>query len=330
MKVSNIFEKVIGLDNLLLAWREFLNGKRKKRDVQDFASDLFTNIISLHKDLIYKTYRHGSYHSFYVSDPKLRHIYKACVRDRLLHHAVHRVLYPLFDKTFIADSFSCRKNKGTHKAIDRFRSFACKVSKNNTQTCWVLKCDIRKFFANIDHAILLNILQKTIDDQDFMWLLCEIIMSFHAGRPSVGLPIGNLTSQLMVNVYMNEFDQFVKHILRESCYIRYADDFVFLSDDKAHLQKLIKDVKDFLYDVLKLEIHSGKISITSLASGVDFLGWITFVDHRIPRTTTKQRVKRRIAEHPNPETLQSYLGLLQHGNTHKLRSEIFKIYFLST
>ncbi|KKP64109.1 MAG: hypothetical protein UR62_C0020G0011 [Candidatus Nomurabacteria bacterium GW2011_GWF2_35_12] len=142
------------MENLLLAWKEFLKGKRNRKDILDFERDLMANVIELHIDLVSKTYKHSNYYAFNISDPKPRNIHKATVRDRLLHHAIYRILYPYFDKKFIYDSYSCRIDKGTHKAIYRFENFIRKVSKNNTKTCWVLKCDIRKFFASIDHKIL--------------------------------------------------------------------------------------------------------------------------------------------------------------------------------
>ena len=148
------FEKIISVENLLLAWKEFMRGKKNKKDVQEFQLHLMDNILALHQDLKNKTYKHGGYMAFNISDPKPRNIHKATVRDRLLHHAIYRILYPYFDKKFIHDSYSCRINKGTHKAINKFREYGRKVSKNNTKTCFVLKCDIRKFFANIDHKIL--------------------------------------------------------------------------------------------------------------------------------------------------------------------------------
>jgi len=161
-----IFNSIISVENLLLAWQEFKSGKTKKRDVQEFELRLMDNILALHTDLKNKTYRHGGYHHFRISDPKPRDIHKASVRDRLVHHAIYRILYPYFDKRFIADSYSCRIGKGTHKALSRFRSFAYKVSRNNTRTCWVLKCDIRKFFANIDYDILITLLSIKIADQN--------------------------------------------------------------------------------------------------------------------------------------------------------------------
>jgi len=162
IQLAHSFEDIVSLDNLLEAWKEFLKGKKKKKDIQGFSFRLMDNIISLHQDLVHHTYKHGGYQAFNISDPKPRNIHKASVRDRLLHHAVYRILYPFFDKTFISDSFSCRNGKGTHKALNRFRSVAFKVSKNNTKTCWILKCDIKKFFASINHSILINILRNYI------------------------------------------------------------------------------------------------------------------------------------------------------------------------
>ncbi|MEK7565015.1 MAG: reverse transcriptase domain-containing protein, partial [Patescibacteria group bacterium] len=196
------FEDIVSLDNLLLAWQEFIKGKRKRKDVQEFRFRLMDNIFSLHSDLANFVYRHGSYQAFNISDPKPRNIHKATVRDRLLHHAIYRIPYPFFDKTFIADSFSCRKDKGTHKALNRFCSFVYKVSQNNTKTCWVLKCDIKKFFASINHNVLLSILESYIPDKNIIWLLNEVVSSFET-KQNIGLPLGNLTSQLLVNIYMN-------------------------------------------------------------------------------------------------------------------------------
>jgi len=324
IQLSHKFEDIISVENLLEAWKEFVRGKRKKSDVQEFSFRLMDNILSLHSDLANRSYTHGGYQAFNICDPKPRNIHKASVRDRLLHHAIYRILYPFFDRIFIADSYSCRLEKGTHKAINRFRSFAYKVSKNNTKTCWILKCDIKIFFANIDHAILKQILRGYIPDKDILWLLDRVIDSFET-RPGVGLPLGNLTSQLLVNIYMNEFDRFVKHKLKAKFYIRYADDFVIFSGDRNQLESLLLRVRAFLRAELKLELHPNKVFIETLASGVDFLGWVNFSDHRVLRTTTKRRMLKRIKEHPTRGTLNSYLGLLGHGNGYKLRKSIYWI-----
>jgi retron-type reverse transcriptase len=353
------YDSIISIENLLVSWQEFLKGKRKRKDVILFSMNLMDNIYSLHNDLKNRTYKHYQYKAFKVNDPKPRDIHKATVRDRLLHHAIYRILYPYFDKKFIYDSYSCRIGKGTHKAIYRFESFIRKVSKNNTKTCWVLKCDIKKFFANIDHNILKNILSKHIQDRDIFCLLNKIIDSFHTNThisygvyvPSdinsiyamaemtkhqysnsaiarceyCGLPLGNLTSQLLVNIYMNEFDQFMKHKLKVKYYIRYADDFVILSENKESLEDILEQMKEFLETKLKLNMHPDKISVKTITSGIDFLSWVHFPKHRILRTATKKRMFRNINENSKPNTIQSYLGMLSHGNGYKLENLIEKI-----
>jgi retron-type reverse transcriptase len=323
-RLTNKRDDIASLENLLLAWEEFLVGKKSKPDVQDFKLHLMEEIISLRNDIVNDTYRHGGYKAFNISDPKPRNIHKAIVRDRLLHHAIYRVLYPFFDKTFIADSYSCRIGKGTHKAIEQFDRYCRKVGRNNTRTVWVLKCDIRKFFASIDHAILINILEKYIPDPGIMDLLREIIESFSSTRPGVGLPLGNLTSQLFVNIYMNEFDQFIKHELKEKYYIRYADDFVILSESKIWLEYQLPKIATYLSEQLHLELHPKKVSIETLASGVDFLGWVMFPDHKVLRTATKRRMMKRLRGLPARTTISSYKGLLKHGNTYKLRGALFR------
>lgn len=345
MHSAIMFEKIISVENLLCAWDEFLKGKRNKPDVQEFSLHLMDNIFSLHRVLVNKTYIHGSYIAFNVSDPKPRVIHKAPVRDRLLHRAMYRVLYPYFDKKFMADSFSCRNSKGTHRAIQRFIVFSRKVSKNNMKQCWILKCDVRKFFASIDHGILLSILQKHGIDNDVLWLCECVVRSFstEGAVPAVGqgsasggetttgkgLPLGNLTSQLFANVYMNEFDRFAKHTLKAKYYVRYADDFVVFSRDKGELECMLSKMKKFLSARLKLLLHEDKIFMKTIGSGVDFLGWVHFPDHCVLRTTTKRRMMRRIKEHPAPETLVSYLGLLKHGNAKKLCEKIKRLRFLA-
>lgn len=304
---------------MLASWREFLRGKKKRKDVAEFSIRFSDNLFALHNELAAKTYCHGGYQAFKINDPKPRDIHKASVRDRLVHHAIYRVLYPYFDRKFIFDSYSCRFGKGTHRAVDRFKYFSGKVSKNNTRTCWVLKCDIKKFFASIDHKILKNILAKHIEDKDALRLLSQIIDSFNTeGKIGVGLPLGNLTSQLLVNVYMNEFDRFVKHKLKTKYYIRYADDFVFLSDNRDYLESAIPEISKFLQIELKLFLNPDKVFIKTLASGVDFLGWVNFPHHRVLRTATKRRMLKRLENKFSPEIIASYRGLISHGNTFKL------------
>jgi len=321
---NHIFHNIISVKNLLSAWREFLRGKRRRKDVAEFSLNLTDNILALHHELIDKTYRHGPYHAFKINDPKPRDIHKAEVRDRLLHHAIYRILYPRFDRIFIFDSYSCRFNKGTYRAMDRFRQYARIVSRNHTRTAWVLKCDVRKFFASIDHATLKDVLKRRIKDENILWLFDEIIDSFHTeNKLGVGLPLGNLTSQLLVNVYMNEFDQFLKRELRVRFCVRYSDDFVIVHENKLHLENLLPAISDFLETRLHISLHPNKIFIKTFSSGIDFLGWAHFPHHRTLRTATKRRISKRLCQNQSEETKNSYLGLLDHGNTYKLKRKLF-------
>jgi len=319
---NHTYEDIISVENLLAAWREFLKGKRRKRDVREFQYQLADNILSLHRDLVSQTYRHGGYYAFNISDPKPRNIHKALVRDRLLHHALYRKLYPFFDKTFISNSYSCRKYKGTHRAVRAFKRYIARAGRNDTKTVWVLKCDIKKFFASVDQRVLFEILQKRIQDANILRLAGLVVESFSSTVPGKGLPLGNLTSQLLVNVYMNEFDQFMKHKLKAKYYIRYADDFVVLSGNKKELEQTLRYIVVFLRDKLKLRLHPNKVSISTIASGVDFLGWVHFPDHRVLRAMTKRRMFRVLADTPKLAQLVSYQGMLTHGNTHGLSETI--------
>lgn len=322
------FEEIISVENLCAAWGEFLNGKRGKTDVQIFARNLSDNIIQLHNDLAEGSYRHGGYYAFRIADPKPREIHKASVRDRLVHHAVYRVLYPFFDRTFVADSFSCRNGKGTHRALKKFKAATFKASQNHQRTCWVLQCDIRKFFANINQQKVIEILREYISDEKLINLLAHIIKSFQVAS-GVGLPLGNLTSQLFTNIYMNKLDQLVKHRLRAEYYIRYADDFIILSSDRQWLLVALAQMQKFLADELGLAIHPDKIYLQTIFSGVDFLGWINFPQHRVMRASTRRRMFRRLVSCPKSSVLASYRGLLQHGNAHRLREQAENIMMLS-
>ena len=175
---ENVFNQIISPENLFLAWDEFKKGKLKKADVLEYESQLEENIFELYRDLKYHRYKHNVYYSFFITDPKQREIHKASVRDRVLHHAIFRILNPLFEPTFIADSFSCRVGKGNHKGNDRLSVMIRKVSKNYTKPCFILKYDIKIFFESIDHQILLRLIKARVKDVDFHWLIEEIIGSF--------------------------------------------------------------------------------------------------------------------------------------------------------
>ncbi|KKQ72702.1 MAG: RNA-directed DNA polymerase (Reverse transcriptase) [Candidatus Falkowbacteria bacterium GW2011_GWD2_38_42] len=329
IECNEIFEEIICLENLFAAWREFYKGKKQKKDVEEFSVNLEDNIFALHDDLKNGNYQHSQYASFFVCDPKLRHIHKACVRDRLLHNAIVRIVEPVFERIFIFDSYSSRKNKGTHKAIERFKKFAWALSQNNTKTVWVLKCDIRKYFNSVNHEILMNLLKKRIFDDKLIHLLENIIKSYNKEEEK-GIPLGNLTSQLFSNVYLNELDDFIKRKLGFNHYTRYADDFLLVSKRKSELLAILEDIGKFLEDKLKLSLHPKKVIIQKWHQGVDFLGYKIFPHHILLRTKTKKRIlmkmkifkKKLISGNINKNNFEqsknSYLGILKHCFGHKI------------
>jgi RNA-directed DNA polymerase len=308
-----MFNKVISLENLFSAWTEFKQEKSNKNDVADFEVNLEDHIFKLHEELRNETYKHGGYLSFFIHDPKRRHIHKAPVRDRLLHHAIHRVIEPMWNKVFIFDSWSSRRNKGTHAAVKRLHKLGLRLSRNNTQVLWVLKLDIRKFFDSVDHKILLELLMQKTQDQKLYKLLEEIIDSY-----TPGLPLGNLTSQLFANVYMNPLDQFVKHELKIIGYIRYADDFLLLHPNREFLEGCLVRINNFLKETLHLKIHPDKIVLKRYSGGIDYLGYVCFPHHRVLRTKTNRRMFKRI----NDKNSSSYMGILNHCRSHKLKEQL--------
>lgn len=332
----SIFDKVISLENLFSAWREFKRGKRKKNDVREFEFGLEDNLFELHNSLKTCVYRHSAYESFYIADPKLRHIHKAIVRDRVVHQAIFRVLYPIFDSGFIHDSYSCRTRKGTHRAVQQLQIFARRASRNFKVPVFALKCDIRKFFDSINHDVLISLIKRHVYDKRALFLICTIIESFET-TSRTGLPLGNVTSQLFANIYLNEFDQFMKRVLKEKCYIRYCDDFIVLDTSVSHLHSLIPPIEKFLRENLKLFLHSEKVTVCKFSQGVDFLGYVSFPHYSVLRTKTKRRIFRKLLEKHRQfmngiissdsffQTFQSYCGVLKHCRGFKIRKRLEKL-----
>jgi RNA-directed DNA polymerase len=285
-------------ENLLLACRRASKGKRGHPSVATFEYRLEDNLLQLREELLGKTYHPGAYTSFYVHDPKRRLISAAPFRDRVVHHALCNVIEPIFERSFIADSYANRVGKGAHRALDRCQQLARRFR-------YVLQCDVQKFFPSIDHTILCDILSCKIPDPDVMWLVGQILESgtgvlageyemmwfpgddlFAALRPR-GLPIGNLTSQFWANCYMNAFDHFVKRELRcckqRGGYLRYVDDMAFFADNKYTLWTWRETLAERLSD-LRLTIHPGAHP-RPVTEGIPFLGFVVFPTHR--------RLKRR-------------------------------------
>lgn len=334
----DLFYHITNISNLLAAWKEFKKGKIKKEDVTRFEFHVEENIFALHDELVSKKYVHGPYLDFYICDPKRRHIHKSVVRDRVVHQAVFRKLYPVFEKNFIYDSYSSRLKKGTHLGIVRLEQACRRISKNWRIFAYALKCDIRKFFDSIDHNILKKIILRNIKDGDALWLLDVILGSFEKikGR---GLPLGNVTSQLFGNIYLNELDQYVKHVLKAKHYFRYCDDFLIVCTDRQFLEDYKEKIGIFLKEKLSLDLHPNKIQIRKLRQGIDFVGYITLPHARVLRTATKKRIIRKIAEAKEKFTdrkitggtyrsiTASYEGVISHCRSRKITAYIKKFKF---
>lgn len=338
----NLFVRIASFDNLLLAAKKAQKGKRFKESTARFNLDFEKELLCLNESLIDLTYRHGAYRDFFVYDPKMRLISAAPYRDRVVHHALCNVIEPLFDRTFIHDSYACRKGKGTHAAAARYSKFS---RKNN----YVLKCDIRKYFQSIDHEILIGMLSAKIKCERTLWLIREIIGTrqdhsfiFHFPGDDLfspllrkkGIPIGNLTSQFFANVYLNGFDHFVKEELRCEHYIRYVDDFVVLENSRDRLHGILKDITEYL-DSLRLKLHARKCRIYRTEEGVRFLGYRMFPTHRLLRKDNALRMRRRLKQFERlysegaiafgkiDRSIQSWIGHASHADTFRLRERLF-------
>ena len=341
--IDKLFDTMVSVEHLMLAWHHFKRGKRHRKDVQNYERHLEDCIFELHEELTGLHYQPGPYQQFYVFDPQKRYISKACVKDRLVHQMLYATLSNIFDKTFIAHSFSCRVGKGTHAGVDLLQSMIRKVSRNNKQACFALKMDVQRFFDSVDHDILKILLRKRIQDERFLYIADCVIDSFKSqpdSQHNTGLPIGNVTSQIFANIYLHELDTFVKHTLRQKYYLRYCDDFIIVAHDKNQLTVLIEPIREFLTQKLRLTLHPQKIILSNLHQGIDFLGYILFPHHRLLRTRTKRRMKRRLKtkytaylqqkiDHTHmDQCLQSYLGILSHANTYQLSQNLKNAYLV--
>ena len=280
----------------------------------------------MHNRLVSGNWKPDPYEVFFVRDPKLRKIHKATVRDRVFFQAVYRALYQIFDDGFIFHSYSSREFKGTHAGIFALEKYIRKVSKNYTCGGYVLKCDIRKFFDSIDHEILFDLIKRKVVDKDLLILIRKVIDSYSVGNldslkvliPEKGLPLGNVTSQLFANVYLNELDQYTKHVLKTKYYIRYCDDFGIVSVAKNYLDECLLKIDKFCKTRLLLDLHQHKIIFCKIHLGVDFLGYVLLSHRRVLRTNTKKRMFRRL----NEFNVQSYLGVLSHCKSEKLKEQV--------
>ncbi len=323
------------MGNLTLAWRKAREGKTSNEDVMEFEKNLELNLLNLHRELTYKTYKPLPLETFVLRDPKTRVISKSDFRDRVVHHAIINVIKKFFEKQFIYDSCANQIKKGTLFALKRFDRFIRKVSNPYTESGFCLKADVRHYFPSVDHEILINILSKKIKDNDVIWLIRQIlnntVSSFGGGgERAKGMPLGNYTSQFFANVYLNELDYFVKHTLKAKYYIRYVDDFVILHKSAKQLQEWKDKIDTFLKEKLKIELHPNKSRIIPIKRGIDFVGFRNFYHCRLLRKRNIRSMINKIELYKKGEksfesimeVYQGWQAYAKWAKTYKLREAV--------
>lgn len=342
-RVGGIFDEMVSFENLLLASRKARRGKRFKPKTSVFEFNLERELLRLQEELRDGSYCPGRYNQFYVYDLQKRLISAAPYRDRVVHHAVCNLIAPIFNSALIYDCYANRKDKGTHKALDRFTKFA-------RRNRYALKCDIKKYFHSVDHEILLNQLGRKIKDQRILRLLSLIIRHSPPQEPQNdyfpgddlftpyqrrrGIPMGNLTSQFFANIYLSGFDHFMKEELRCGDYLRYVDDFVVFSDDKRVLREVKSEMEKYLAG-LRLKLHPKKCFVAPVAGGIQFLGFKVYPDHRLLRKESVIKFKKRMKHYQKlfkrgeitleeiTVSMRSWIAHASHGDTYRLRKQLF-------
>ena len=359
METDNLYPEIYNIGNLILAWRKARKGKTKKEYVIEFEQDTLGNLLKLSEELKTQAYKLTPLKTFILRDPKTRKISKSAFRDRIVHHALFRIIEPIFDKGFIYDSCANRIGKGNLFALKRFDLFKRRVVNNLKTEAFCLKADIKHYFQEVNHEILLGIIKRKITDGMVIGLIKKILnnapnpfcsrpcslpesnislaKSFapppnETGFCKKGMPLGNLTSQFFANVYLNELDYFVKHKLKAKYYIRYVDDFVILHKNKAQLEIWETEISVFLRETLRLELHPQKSKIIPLSKGIDFVGFRNFYYYRLLRKRNVRKMRLRVNQYKKGELskkrlleiFQGWNAYAKWANSFKLRREVVK------
>lgn len=329
-RFGNLYSRVVDFENLLLAARKALRGKKSKGKVATFYFNLETEIIKLEQELASGTYFPSVYHLFEIREPKIRQICSSDFRDRVVHHAICNIIEPFFERRLIFDTYACRTGKGAHAALKRAQYFA-------RTHCYFLKCDIRKYFQSIDHEILKSLLNRIIKDSKLSSLLNLIVDHAVPGSEvGKGIPIGNLTSQHFANFYLGELDHFLKETVRLRGYVRYMDDFVCFGDDKNFLHELLTQIRGFVGEKLKLQLKDEVLRIAPVSDGVPFLGFRIFRNlirlqrsqlirlRRKLRLREKQFQEKLITESELASSVSSMVAHITHANSRMMRRREFE------
>lgn len=321
----SIFNQIIATENLEYAFKLSQKGKSKyKTDAMKFSLNVTKNLNELQQRLANEEYRFGEYINFKVYEPKERVINAPQFEDKLVQLAINNVLKHVYQPNFIYDSYACLDNKGTHKAVDRVSYFMRKASWQFGKDAFIIKLDISKFFYTIHRGALKELLPKKIKCKRTLRLLFEIIDSADKIDP-LGLPLGNLLSQLCANVYMNELDQYCKRKLSLKYYVRYADDVIVIVKNKDEANRTLGLMVKFLYSTLKLNINEKKTKIFPVDQGVNAYGFKIYKTHRLLRDDSKKKIKRKtkkmkrliseglMTREKAEQILNSWLGHAQNG-----------------
>lgn len=356
-----MMKDIFSFGNIYGCYLKCRRNKRNTINALKFEIDAEENILRLEKELKNKVYHPSRSILFFVKKPKLREIFAADFRDRVVHHILVGYLEPIFEKIFIHDSYACRVSKGTHRAVMRVQSFIRKVSKNGKIRAYYLQLDIKGFFINMDKEILFSLIRKRTKNKNILWLAEKIIFhdctknyilrdrvnlfsklsrdkSLFGKENKIGVPIGNLTSQFFANVYLNELDQFVKHNLRCHYYARYTDDFVLLNSSSERLAGWMEEIREFLENKLRFALNPKMIKLQPISNGIDFLGYIVRSNYILVRRRVINNMDRKLKYFERRgltgwdyETLeemrssvQSYLGHFKWANSYRLRENLLK------
>jgi hypothetical protein len=328
-RAGNLFEKIISLDNMQLAFWKAQRGKSSKLEVIRYRENLQANLLDMQKHIIDGSFPIGVYTYFKVMDPKERLICAASFPERVLHHAIINICEPVFERYAIFDSYACRRFKGSHSAVKRASLFACKSQ-------YYLKLDIAKYFDSINHAILYEKLRRIFKDGQLLTLFDKIIASYETACDK-GLPIGNLTSQHFANFYLGALDHYIKESLGRKMYIRYMDDFVTFGESKDEMKSLLKIIRAYLKNELNLELKND-IRINKNDEGIDFLGYRVYPDNiRLSKRSAKRFKQKFIicerklalnewSEQEYSRRVEPLIAFTKIADTHAFRAAIIKKY----
>jgi len=298
----------VSVANVWRSYLEFRKGKKPSRLIVEFEYNLLNNILELAQSMQNGTYVHGSYVHMIVNDNKRRDIAVATVRDRVVHRLLYDYLVPIWDKTFIFDVWSCRQNKGLHSGINRAQTFMANYSDT-----WLWRADITKMFDSIDKGIMKSLLTKRIVDPLALRLLYGVIDSYSSFDEVSGIPIGNLTSQIFANIYLNEFDRFMKHEMKPLAYLRYGDDWLCFAENENRLKVIREQSEVFLREELCLTIQPRLNFIKPVDSGVSFLGVdLWSAGHRLTKG-----MQHKITKNLNFNNVASYKSLISQHQSQK-------------